>query len=84
MFKKIVIVLAVILAALAAFVATRPADYRSAPSGAGTNVTWTMNGHNNFMAKAFSAFMDMDKMIGADFEKGLAGLDAATVAARRQ
>jgi len=43
-----------------------------------------MNGHNNFMAKAFSAFMDMDKMIGADFEKGLAGLDAATVAARRQ
>jgi len=28
MFKKVVIVLAVILAALAAFVATRPADYR--------------------------------------------------------
>jgi hypothetical protein len=31
-----------------------------------------MNGHNNFMAKAFSAFMDMDKMVGGDFEKGLA------------
>jgi hypothetical protein len=32
---------------------------------------------------AFAAFMDMDKMVGADFERGLAGLDAAT-AARRQ
>ena len=42
-----------------------------------------MNGHNNFMSKAFAAFMDMDKMIGTDFDKGLAGLDAAT-AARRQ
>ena len=36
-----------------------------------------------FMAKAFSAFMGMDKMVGSDFEKGLAGLDAAT-ATRRQ
>ena len=35
------------------------------------------------IALVFSAFMDMDKMVGADFEKGLAGLDAAT-AARRQ
>ena len=66
------------------FAATSTTQFDFAPSGAGTNVTWTMNGHNNFMAKAFSAFMDMDKMIGADFEKGLAGLDAATVAARRQ
>ena len=66
------------------FAATSTTQFDFAPSGAGTNVTWAMNGHNNFMAKAFSAFMDMDKMIGADFEKGLAGLDAATVAARRQ
>jgi hypothetical protein len=65
------------------FAATNTTQFDLAPSGSGTQVTWAMNGHNNFMAKAFSAFMDMDKMVGADFEKGLAGLDTAT-AARRQ
>ena len=65
------------------FAATSTTQFDFAPSGSGTNVTWAMNGHNNFMAKAFSAFMDMDKMIGADFDKGLAGLDTAT-ATRRQ
>jgi hypothetical protein len=65
------------------FAATNTTQFDFAPSGSGTNVTWAMNGHNNFLSKAFSAFMDMDKMIGADFEKGLAGLDAAT-AARKQ
>ena len=60
------------------FAATSTAQFDFAPSGSGTNVTWAMNGHNNFMAKAFSAFMDMDKMVGADFEKGLAALDTAT------
>ena len=49
-----------------------------APSGAGTNVTWAMTGQNNFMAKAFGVFMPLDKLVGADFEKGLANLDAAT------
>jgi hypothetical protein len=65
------------------FAATSTTQFDFAPSGSGTQVTWAMNGHNNFMAKAFSAFMDMDKMIGADFDKGLAGLDTAT-ATRRQ
>lgn len=65
------------------FAATSTSQFDFTPSGSGTNVTWAMNGHNNFMAKAFSAFMDMDKMVGADFEKGLAGLDTAT-ATRRQ
>ena len=65
------------------FAATNTTQFDFAPSGSGTNVTWAMTGHNNFMAKAFSAFMDMDKMVGADFEKGLAGLDTAT-ASRRQ
>jgi uncharacterized protein YndB with AHSA1/START domain len=65
------------------FAATSTAQFDFAPSGPGTNVTWAMNGHNNFLAKAFSAFMDVDKMVGADFEKGLASLDTAT-ATRRQ
>jgi hypothetical protein len=41
-----------------------------------------MTGHNNFMAKAAGVFMDMDKLVGADFEKGLANLDAATAAGK--
>ena len=61
--------------------ATNTTEFDFAPSGAGTNVTWTMTGHRNFMAKAFGLFMDMEKMVGPDFEKGLANLDAATAAA---
>ena len=48
------------------------------PSGSGTAVTWEMTGTNNFMAKAFTLFMDMEKMVGPDFERGLASLDAVT------
>jgi hypothetical protein len=45
-------------------------------SNAATRVTWTMKGTNNFMGKAFCLFMNMDKMIGGDFEKGLAHMKA--------
>ena len=48
-----------------------------APEGEGSRVTWTMLGHNNFIGKIFCVFMDMDAMIGADFERGLERLDAA-------
>ena len=40
----------------------------------GTRVTWAMNGKNNFMAKLFHVFVNMDKMVGKDFEEGLANL----------
>ncbi len=43
-------------------------------SGKETKVTWSMDGTNNFISKAMCIFMDMDKMIGKDFEKGLADL----------
>lgn len=36
-----------------------------------TKVTWAFDGKNDFMGKAFGLFMDMDAMLGADFEKGL-------------
>jgi polyketide cyclase/dehydrase/lipid transport protein len=45
-----------------------------APEGQSTRVTWAMDGTNNFMAKAMSLVMNMDKMIGPDFERGLASL----------
>lgn len=40
--------------------------------GKQTTVTWSMEGKNNFLSKAFCLFVDMDKMVGGDFEKGLA------------
>jgi hypothetical protein len=63
--------------------ATNTTEFELAPSGTGTQVTWTMTGHSNFMAKAFGVFMNLDKVVGTDFEKGLANLDAATAAVDR-
>ena len=60
------------------FKATNTTHFDLAPSGGGTHVSWAMTGPNGFMAKALSLFMNMDKVVGSDFEKGLAGLDAAT------
>lgn len=48
----------------------------SSGGGQGTRVTWAMDGENNFAAKAMGMFMDMDAMIGKDFEAGLANLGA--------
>lgn len=42
-----------------------------------TDVSWKMEGKHNFMSKAMCLFMSMDKMIGGDFEKGLASMKAA-------
>jgi N-acetylneuraminic acid mutarotase len=41
-----------------------------------TEVVWTMSGKNEFMAKAMHAFMNMDRMVGGQFEQGLANLKA--------
>ena len=44
------------------------------PGADGTQVTWSVDGKYNFVEKAMCVFMSMDKMMGADFEKGLASL----------
>jgi hypothetical protein len=56
------------------FASTATTRFTFAPEGSGTKVTWAMDGNNDFMGKAFGMFMNMDKMIGADFEKGLGQL----------
>ena len=48
--------------------------------GEGTKVTWAMEGNNDFMSKVMGKFMDMDAMIGKDFERGLAMLKEQTEA----
>jgi len=44
------------------------------PEGDKTTMTWTMTGKHNFLTKAFGLVMNMDKLVGTDFEKGLANL----------
>jgi hypothetical protein len=56
------------------FQATNTAEFAFGRTGAGTNVTWTMTGEKNFLFKAFGLLMSMDKMVGRDFERGLANL----------
>jgi hypothetical protein len=51
------------------------------PVGAGTQVIWTYDEHAGFMMKVMGIFMSMDEMLGADYEKGLASLDATVLAA---
>ena len=42
----------------------------------GTEVKWTMSGKHNTATKAFSLVTSMDKIVGKDFEQGLANLKA--------
>ena len=60
--------------------ATNACVFTLTPEATGTRVTWTLDGNNDFMAKAMSAFMSMDKMVGGDFEKGLSSLKTLTEA----
>jgi hypothetical protein len=63
------------------FESTSTTTFTFAPTAGGSKVTWSMDGENNFMGKAASLFMDMDKMIGADFERGLAAMKTAAESA---
>lgn len=49
-----------------------------------TEVTWTMTGKNNFIGKAMCLFMSMDKMIGGQFESGLADLKTVSETAAKK
>lgn len=53
---------------------TSTGEFTFKPEGNQTVVTWTMSGPKNFISKAFCLFMNMDKMIGGQFEQGLAQL----------
>lgn len=58
------------------FACTNTAEFVFKPASSGTELTWNMYGNNGFMGKLFGVFMNFDKMIGADFEKGLAAIKA--------
>ena len=50
------------------------AEFTMLPQGDVTNLTWTMSGPAVFMSKVMQVFMNLDHMIGRDFEVGLANL----------
>jgi hypothetical protein len=60
------------------FEAHNTAEFTAVPikgnGGDATNVTWAMYGPSPYMAKVMQIVMNMDKMIGSDFEAGLANL----------
>jgi hypothetical protein len=58
------------------FEATNTAEFTLQPQGDATAIHWAMYGKNNFLSKLVCVFMDMEKMVGPDFEAGLAGLKA--------
>ena len=54
------------------FEAHNTAEFTLAPEGDATRVTWAMYGPMPFASKVMSLFFSMDRMIGKDFEAGLA------------
>lgn len=56
------------------FEAHNLAEFRFEPRPGGTEVTWTMSGANTFATKLMRTLVDMDKLVGKDFEAGLANL----------
>ena len=63
------------------FVATNTAEFAISSTSKATLVSWTMTGNNNFIGKAFGLFINVDAMIGGDFEQGLANLKTRCEAA---
>lgn len=62
---------------------TSVAEFTFRPEGDRTAVTWTMTGEKNFVAKAIHLVLSMDRMIGDQFEKGLAAMKTVAEAAPR-
>ncbi|MDH4986254.1 SRPBCC family protein [Aminobacter anthyllidis] len=61
---------------LTPFEAHNVARFTMEPKGGETRLNWEMTGPSPFMSKVMQVFMNFDKMVGKDFEKGLASLKA--------
>ena len=57
--------------------ATNDVTFTLVPAGDGTEVTWRMTGEQKGAAAVFGKVFNMDRLLGKDFEKGLARLKAA-------
>jgi Polyketide cyclase / dehydrase and lipid transport len=61
---------------------TSTAEFSFSPEGQQTRVVWTMSGHNNFIAKLFGLLVNCEKMLGKQFDQGLANLKQLAEAKR--
>jgi uncharacterized protein YndB with AHSA1/START domain len=62
----------------APFEAHNTAEFTMLPQGDTTGVDWLMHGPASFMSKLMQVFMNIDKMVGKDFEAGLSNLKKLT------
>ena len=62
------------LVMLEPFACDNRVEFRLEPSGSATKVTWSLEGPVPYVAKVVHIFLDMDKMVGKDFEVGLSNL----------
>ena len=53
-------------------------EFTMLPQGNATNLSWVMSGPAPFMSKVMQVFMSFDKMIGKDFEAGLAKIKSVS------
>jgi uncharacterized protein YndB with AHSA1/START domain len=60
------------------FEAHNTAEFTMLPQGDATSVTWRMHGPASFVSKLMQVFMNLDTMVGKDFETGLANLKKLT------
>ncbi len=65
------------------FAASNLAEFLLRSADGQTTISWSMTGRRNFPMKAFSLVMNMDKLVGGDFERGLATLKTLAEAARK-
>ena len=63
---------------------TSAAEFTFKPEGNQTVVTWSMTGKNGFIAKAICLFMNMDKMVGGQFDQGLASMKTVAESAGKK
>jgi len=64
----------IVLTMIRPFSATNQVEFRLQSQRHGTLVTWAMDATPNFISKAMSLVMDLDKLIGGQFDEGLANL----------
>ena len=62
------------------FEAHNTAEFTMLPQGNATHLNWVMSGPAPFMSKVMQVFMSFDKMIGKDFEDGLAKIKSSAEA----
>lgn len=56
--------------------ASNVVEYSLAPKGNATDMTWALHGPMPLVSKVMCVFVDLDKMLGGDMERGLKDLKA--------